>query len=516
MAFSHVGSMLFIPQNFPNVNGTSTAQLCAYHCGPKGLKPWIHPSVVLRDDAAKAHVCVASDQTLYVTSLNQIYRVALNGAMEHFCGGQVHSDGTGGTAGFSSIRGIVAGPRCMFVVDGHCIRSVSYTGVVVTIAGHHSEMSAADGAGCAARFRNPRGICLDHCSGVIYVTEDHKIRAISPPSDCALQLSQVYRVSTVAGTDNPGFLDGIGSAAIFNNPQGIALVHGFLFVCDTGNHCIRRIAPNGAVSVIAGCASISDHVDATVGVYARFSSPAIICAGDNDSLFIGSTNGGCIRRLCVTDLTALDAFGDVEPLCGYPSDIQNSLHSLSSSRDLQQLCDWTIHASSGVVFACSTIIKLRCPALASRVSSAAEQHQICITGISREVLQMLVDYIHSDLLSMPLETKEDFEHALELLKSSAEFALPRLKIAVGRRLHRFLPAAAMKRYNFVLFDEECEAAPLLVSSFCFTGASTARMFATFSRQRNSTTLQSYAALAWSLRYSTSLAFARLPVLLPFQ
>lgn len=43
------------------------------------------------------------------------------------------------------------------------------------------------------------------------------------------------------GGEGPGFLDGTGASAAFNNPQGIAVNDDFLFVADEGNHAIRRI-----------------------------------------------------------------------------------------------------------------------------------------------------------------------------------------------------------------------------------------------------------------------------------
>jgi peroxiredoxin len=43
------------------------------------------------------------------------------------------------------------------------------------------------------------------------------------------------------GSESPGFIDGNGSAAAFNNPQGMVLADEFLYVADEGNHAIRRI-----------------------------------------------------------------------------------------------------------------------------------------------------------------------------------------------------------------------------------------------------------------------------------
>ena len=43
------------------------------------------------------------------------------------------------------------------------------------------------------------------------------------------------------GSISPGLIDGIGTSAAFNNPQGMALSDEYLYVADTGNHAIRRI-----------------------------------------------------------------------------------------------------------------------------------------------------------------------------------------------------------------------------------------------------------------------------------
>jgi DNA-binding beta-propeller fold protein YncE len=60
------------------------------------------------------------------------------------------------------------------------------------------------------------------------------------------------------GSDNCGFNDGSCMGAAFNNPQGMVLADGFLYVADTGNHAIRRIRRHGGeVETIAGTGSVA-------------------------------------------------------------------------------------------------------------------------------------------------------------------------------------------------------------------------------------------------------------------
>ena len=101
-----------------------------------------------------------------------------------------------------------------------------------------------DGPADRARFSDPFGVAVAK-DGTIFVAEggdSDRIRAILPNG----------RVTTFAGA-GPGFVDGPREVARFSTPSAIALgPGGVLYVADTGNNAIRRIAPDGAVTTFAG------------------------------------------------------------------------------------------------------------------------------------------------------------------------------------------------------------------------------------------------------------------------
>ena len=143
-----------------------------------------------------------------------------------------------------------------------------------TLAGK-ANAGFANGTGLAAKFSTPWGMVVD-AAGNFYVAEtgNHAIRKITPGGV----------VSTFAGEPGwPGYVDGAGSAARFNTPYGLAIDGaGNLYVAE-GGHTIRKITPAGVVSTLAGLAGVSGTTDG-VGSAARFNNPlgvAVDAAGDN-------------------------------------------------------------------------------------------------------------------------------------------------------------------------------------------------------------------------------------------
>lgn len=173
-------------------------------------------------------VCLA-DGALLITDIcnHRILRASCDGgALSTLAGGVVgFADGAGGDARFNepSAAALDASGRLIVVDSGnHRVRAVAMDGTVTTLAGS-GEQGGRDGPVSDAQFDNPHGISIAR-DGAIYVTDDHRVRVIDPARGT---------VSTLAGSDDPGFRDGSRHQAMFTDPRGLAFgADGALYVAE--------------------------------------------------------------------------------------------------------------------------------------------------------------------------------------------------------------------------------------------------------------------------------------------
>ncbi|OFW26098.1 MAG: hypothetical protein A3H97_14125 [Acidobacteria bacterium RIFCSPLOWO2_02_FULL_65_29] len=200
-------------------------------------------------------------------------------------------DGAGTAARFSRAVGLaVNNAGTVYVADNgnSTIRAITPAGDVTTLAGLAGNPGSSDGAGSTARFSVPAGLVVDG-SGDVYVADsgNHTIRRVTPAGV----------VTTFAGVAaTPGSSDGTGSAARFSEPYGLTIDgSGNLFVSELGNSTIRRITPAGEVTTIGGLAPFVGRADG-VGAAARFSSPKGIAADAAGTLYVVDSGNYAVRQ----------------------------------------------------------------------------------------------------------------------------------------------------------------------------------------------------------------------------
>ncbi|MGO4395254.1 NHL repeat-containing protein [Variovorax sp. M-6] len=203
------------------------------------------------------------------------------------------SDGKGSAASFSNPTGVAVDANDnVYVADfeNNLIRKINSLGEVTTLAGSGAAGSK-DGVGADATFDGPVSVAVD-ARGNVYVGDylNNMIRKITPSGS----------VTTLAGSRTEGSADGIGSAASFSNPAGVAVdANGSVYVADSGNHLIRRIGPTGIVRTLAGSAGQYGSVDGT-GTSASFKTPFSLAIDGNGTIYVADTYNHLIRKITPT------------------------------------------------------------------------------------------------------------------------------------------------------------------------------------------------------------------------
>jgi len=172
------------------------------------------------------------------------------------------------------------------------IRKVTPAGVVTTLAGLHGTAGTNDGSGTLARFNDPYAVAVDSADN-IYVadTVNQTIRIVNSSGQVTTLAGQLG----ISGTN-----DSIGSAARFNDPQGMALdASGNLYIADTGNSTIREltlVGTNWTVITLAGVGG-SPGASNGNGSSARFRSPFGITVSSAGTVYIAGSGNAAIRTL---------------------------------------------------------------------------------------------------------------------------------------------------------------------------------------------------------------------------
>jgi sugar lactone lactonase YvrE len=254
-------------------------------------------------------VAVDNSGNVYVTDSGDgiILEMTSGGSVTTLAGTPGHlgsADGTGPAAQFAHPSGIAVDTNGnVYVTDqlnstvvnqtaqyfGNTIRKITQSGIVTTLAGRSGFDGDIDGTGADAQFDSPMGIAVDNNGNVLVADFGNlAIRKVTPGGF----------VSTVVGINHGGgHSDGIGAAARFSTPTGIAVDNGGnLYVADDGNHTIREIAPSGAVTTLAGTAGGYGSADGT-GAAAQFSFPSGVAADGSGNVYVADSLNFTIRKI---------------------------------------------------------------------------------------------------------------------------------------------------------------------------------------------------------------------------
>jgi sugar lactone lactonase YvrE len=256
---------------------------------------------------------------------NRIRKVSPSGVITPVAGNG--GKGSGGYSGdgeqaiaaqFNNPTGVTMDSNGSFYIAdmaNHCIRKVSSSGLITTIAGTGSSGYSGDGGpASAAQLSEPFGVTLD-ANGNLYIADraNHRIRKVNPSGI----------ITTVAGTGSNGY-SGDGSTATasqLRSPTGVAVDgSGNLYIADRDNQRIRMVNPSGIITTVSGTGEAGYNGDGGLATATQLKSPAGIAVDGNGNFYIADQGNHRIRKVSPSGLINTVAGKATFGIGGYSGD----------------------------------------------------------------------------------------------------------------------------------------------------------------------------------------------------
>ncbi len=189
--------------------------------------------------------------TLYVAmaGLHQVWALDLAEGIIRLWAGTGHEglrDGSRTSAWLAQPMAVCTGRDALFAVsaESQAVQSIGLSSsAVTTLVGRGLfDFGDVDGPGSAATLQHPQGVA--YVDGTLFVadTYNNKLKTV----DC-----NSGNVRTVAGSGRIGMLDGPGANARLAGPSGLCALGETIYLADTNNHLIRRFdSVSGHISTV--------------------------------------------------------------------------------------------------------------------------------------------------------------------------------------------------------------------------------------------------------------------------
>jgi uncharacterized protein (TIGR03437 family) len=244
---------------------------------------------------------IATDSAGYVyfSASNCVFKLDKNGILTLLAGNsRAGFSGDGGPATSAQLSGptgiAVDAAGDIFVGDsGNArVRRISASGIITTVAGGGTGMVYVEGgAATSTEFNDISGLALD-ASGNLFVSDsgDDVVRMVSPKGI----------VTTVAGTGTYGYAGDGGPAlqARLANPSGLTIDGlGNIFIADSSNSCVRKVAVDGTITTFAGTGFSGFSGDNGPALNAQLAYPRGVALDGSGNLLIADSDNYRIRKV---------------------------------------------------------------------------------------------------------------------------------------------------------------------------------------------------------------------------
>lgn len=162
---------------------------------------------------------------------------------------------------------------------------------VTTLSGSGKDGITTAGNALTTQLGTPRRALYDVSGNLLVVDSRNNVVTRVTPSG---------QLTVIVGTGREGYDGdgGVATKALLNRPMSIALQpDGTLFIADTGNHCIRSVAPNGIITTVAGNGKPGDSGDGSASQNATLRNPSGLAMDSDNTLLIADTGNHRIRRI---------------------------------------------------------------------------------------------------------------------------------------------------------------------------------------------------------------------------
>lgn len=272
-----------------------------------------------------------------------VRKVAMDGSVSTFAGTIGRSgivDGTGAEARFSSLQAIaVAANGEIYVIDGYAVRHISADGRVSRFAGMVDQSGATEGDRLSeARFVSPRSLCFGE-SGQIFVADHNRVLRIDSMGKVLATAGNLYWPALPA----PATADGNGSGARFYDLGSITRKpDGTLAVTERYVGMVRLITVKGDVSSLAGMPFMRGNTNGAAS-NALFYMPRGLTVANDGSILVGDNGTPQLRRVAPDGTVSTVAGGDSTPgtklnvLVGVQTDRAGNTYLLETSSVIRKI-----------------------------------------------------------------------------------------------------------------------------------------------------------------------------------
>ncbi len=233
---------------------------------------------------------------------SRIRKVTTDGMIQTAVGGGNKSEGTALEVRLSSPYGVAIDPQgVLYVVNtfGNSILRIGADGSVTKVAGGSGGFAGDGGPATQASLQLPQEVAF--AGGNLYIadTENQRVRKVDTSG----------MISTVVGNGNFSGDGGPADKATLFQPTDVARdAQGALYIADTYNHRIRKVATDGTITTVAGSGTAGFGGDGGPATEAKLYNPHAVDVDAAGNLYIMDSSNYRVRKV--------DAGGAIQTIAG--------------------------------------------------------------------------------------------------------------------------------------------------------------------------------------------------------